>query len=57
LFNGTVRQNLDPFDTVSDADVWSALEKVNLKSYISTLALKLSDPVLQNGENFSVGQR
>ncbi|KAJ3362294.1 hypothetical protein HDU91_003500 [Kappamyces sp. JEL0680] len=57
LFNGTVRQNLDPFDTVPDADVWSALEKVNLKAYIALLPLKLSDPVLQNGENFSVGQR
>ncbi|KFH67840.1 hypothetical protein MVEG_06571 [Podila verticillata NRRL 6337] len=57
LFAGTVRENLDPFNEVSDADLWEALERAHLKSYISSLAGGLSYEVAQNGENFSVGQR
>jgi ABC-type multidrug transport system fused ATPase/permease subunit len=57
LFNGTVRQNLDPFDSVDDIVIWSALESVNLKAYIARLPLGLLNIVHQNGENFSVGQR
>lgn len=57
LFNGDIRENLDPFATVSDDELWSALERVNLKPYIATLTGGLSSAVLQNGENFSVGQR
>ncbi|KAF9319235.1 hypothetical protein BG003_009564 [Podila horticola] len=57
LFAGTVRENLDPFNDVSDTDLWEALERAHLKSYISSLAGGLSYEVAQNGENFSVGQR
>ncbi|KAG0019209.1 hypothetical protein BGZ82_000216, partial [Podila clonocystis] len=57
LFAGTVRENLDPFSEVSDADLWEALERAHLKRYISSLAGGLSYEVAQNGENFSVGQR
>ena len=28
LFSGTVRYNLDPFDTYSDVQLWNALEQV-----------------------------
>ena len=31
LFSGTVRSNLDPFNENSDADMWLALEHVQLK--------------------------
>ncbi|KAG0085536.1 hypothetical protein BGZ92_008914 [Podila epicladia] len=57
LFAGTVRENLDPFNEVSDTDLWEALERAHLKSHISSLAGGLSYEVAQNGENFSVGQR
>jgi ATP-binding cassette subfamily C (CFTR/MRP) protein 1 len=57
LFHGTVRQNLDPFNTLLDSDLWNALEKVNLKSYIASFELGLEHIVLANGENFSVGQK
>lgn len=33
LFSGTMRENLDPFKTASDADLWSALEQVQSNSY------------------------
>lgn len=57
LFNGTVRDNIDPFEKCDDESIWVALEKVNLKSYVASFPLGLSHRVLQNGENFSVGQR
>jgi ABC-type multidrug transport system fused ATPase/permease subunit len=57
LFSGTVRSNLDPFDQYSDAELWSVLEKAYLKETIAALEKGLLDPVSDNGENFSVGQR
>ncbi|KAG0197883.1 Multidrug resistance-associated protein 1 [Mortierella sp. GBA30] len=57
LFVGTVRDNLDPFDELQDAELWEALERAHLKDHISSLAGGLSFKVSQNGDNFSVGQR
>ncbi|KAF9272689.1 hypothetical protein BGZ88_004497 [Linnemannia elongata] len=57
LFAGTVRENLDPFDELEDADLWEALERAHLKDQISALHGGLSFKVSQNGDNFSVGQR
>ncbi|KAG0013666.1 hypothetical protein BGZ82_002067, partial [Podila clonocystis] len=57
LFAGTVRENLDPFDELQDADLWEALERAHLKEHIASLAGGLSFMVSQNGDNFSVGQR
>ncbi|KAF8980715.1 hypothetical protein BGZ46_003790 [Entomortierella lignicola] len=57
LFAGTVRENLDPFHELDDAELWTALERAHLKDYISSLNGGLSFEVAQNGENFSVGQR
>ncbi|KAG0368491.1 hypothetical protein BGX24_002797 [Mortierella sp. AD032] len=57
LFAGTIRENLDPFQEHSDADLWEALERAHLKDHIQTLQGGLSYEVASNGENFSVGQR
>ncbi|KAF8929241.1 Multidrug resistance-associated protein 1 [Dissophora ornata] len=57
LFAGTVRENLDPFRELEDAELWEALDRSHLKAYISSLPGGLSFEVSQNGENFSVGQR
>ena len=51
------RYNLDPFRTHTDEEVWMALERAHLKDAISNLPLKLQAPVVENGENFSVGER
>ena len=51
------RYNLDPFHAHADEDVWIALERAHLKDTISNLPLKLQAPVVENGENFSVGER
>ena len=57
VFSTTVRFNLDPFKSYSDVDIWNVLESVNMKDSISSLPGKLLEPVLEGGENFSVGQR
>ncbi|XP_070538850.1 ATP-binding cassette sub-family C member 5-like [Ptychodera flava] len=57
LFVGTVRYNLDPFSEHSDEELWSALEKAYMKNAISALEKQLEAPVVENGENFSVGER
>ncbi|KAF9287125.1 hypothetical protein BGZ68_002228 [Mortierella alpina] len=57
LFAGTVRENLDPFNELADPALWEALERSNLKDYISSLPGGLTFQVAQHGENFSVGQR
>jgi ATP-binding cassette, subfamily C (CFTR/MRP), member 4 len=36
VFSGTIRRNLDPFNEYSTADIWKALEDVDLKDYIQT---------------------
>ncbi|XP_071345317.1 ATP-binding cassette sub-family C member 12 [Trachinotus anak] len=57
LFIGTVRYNLDPFDNYTDEEIWAALEKTYMKDSISRLEGRLQAQVLENGENFSVGER
>ncbi|KAJ3004980.1 hypothetical protein HKX48_000967, partial [Thoreauomyces humboldtii] len=57
LFTGTIRGNLDVEGTFSDADVWQVLERINLKKYVASLPEKLEAPVVEGGDNLSVGQR
>lgn len=48
-------RNLDPFTKHTDADIWRALEDVELK-HIATGPLGLEFVVFSNGANFSVGE-
>jgi len=57
LFTGTLRTNLDPFGQCSDFEIWNALESCHMKQTIENLTDKLEERVLENGENYSVGQR
>lgn len=57
LFSGTLRFNLDPTGVFADADLWAALEGVNCRSFVAELTAKLETPVVDFGENFSLGQR
>ncbi|RKP26406.1 P-loop containing nucleoside triphosphate hydrolase protein, partial [Syncephalis pseudoplumigaleata] len=57
MFKGTLRFNLDPFDQYSDADLWHALEAVDLKRRIESLPYKLDSPVTEDGKNYSAGER
>ncbi|MFT7810214.1 multidrug resistance-associated protein 5-like isoform X2 [Arapaima gigas] len=57
LFIGTIRSNLDPWSHYTDAEIWEALEKTHMKDTITQLPKLLQTDVLENGENFSVGER
>ncbi|XP_044278252.1 multidrug resistance-associated protein 5 isoform X3 [Varanus komodoensis] len=57
LFSGTVRSNLDPFTQYSEEQIWDALERTHMKDCVSQLPMKLESEVMENGENFSVGER
>ncbi|KAJ2292050.1 hypothetical protein IW139_000547 [Coemansia sp. RSA 353] len=57
LFAGTVRENLDPFNSYSDQNIWQALEHAHLADFIRTKDERLEFVVMQSGENFSIGQR
>ncbi|KAJ2726275.1 hypothetical protein GGI07_000752, partial [Coemansia sp. Benny D115] len=57
LFAGSVRENLDPFASYSDEQIWLALEHAHLADVIRDRAEGLDFVVTQGGENFSVGQR
>ncbi|CAJ2513378.1 Uu.00g014970.m01.CDS01 [Anthostomella pinea] len=52
LFSGTVRTNLDPFDTYSDPQLWDAIRTAGLQG-----VLHLSDVVDDEGANLSLGQK
>ncbi|ORY53612.1 P-loop containing nucleoside triphosphate hydrolase protein [Rhizoclosmatium globosum] len=56
-FKGTLRYNLDPFGVYQDAQLWSALESVELKGSVEQMADGLESPVAENGSNWSVGER
>uniref|UniRef100_A0A6Q2WTJ5 ATP-binding cassette, sub-family C (CFTR/MRP), member 2 n=1 Tax=Esox lucius TaxID=8010 RepID=A0A6Q2WTJ5_ESOLU len=57
LFSGTLRMNLDPFETFSDEEIWGVLELSHLKDYVGGLQEGLNHEVSEGGENLSVGQR
>ncbi|RKP09032.1 putative ATP-binding cassette transporter protein YOR1 [Thamnocephalis sphaerospora] len=57
LFHGTVRSNLDPFSRYTDQELWDALDRADMKTYVAGLADGLDAEVSEGGENFSAGQR
>lgn len=60
LFGGTVRSNLDPFNTHTDLELWSALRQAHLVDDAddgTQTQINLETPVEDEGTNFSLGQR
>eukprot|EP01071_Lankesteria_metandrocarpae_P003569 Lankesteria_metandrocarpae@DN3045_c0_g1_i1.p1 len=57
LFAGTLRHNLDPFEGHTDADLWDALEKSHLKSFVESIPDRLGFEIDGKGDNLSMGQR
>ena len=62
LFQGTIRENLDPFSENNDIDLWEALRRVHLLDGDGTPKLEdtrfhLDKNVGDEGLNFSLGQR
>ncbi|KAF9433662.1 Multidrug resistance-associated protein 4 [Entomortierella beljakovae] len=58
LFVGTIRSNLDPFHRRTDQEIWAALDAVHLSDSIKqNMPQKLETQIIENGRNFSLGQR
>ena len=57
LFSGSLRRNLDLLEQLEDADLWRALEDVQLKALVESLEGQLDHELLEHGVNISVGER
>ncbi|XLR29410.1 hypothetical protein HN51_049303 [Arachis hypogaea] len=57
MFEGTVRNNLDPLEEYTDEQIWEALDKCQLGDEVRKKEGKLDSPGFENGENWSMGQR
>ncbi|GAB2290275.1 ATP-binding cassette sub- C member 9 [Dionaea muscipula] len=57
MFGGTVRGNLDPLRQYSDREIWEALDKCQLGDLVRAKEGRLESTVVENGENWSMGQR
>jgi len=60
LFSGSVRTNLDPFNSYEDSRLLDVLNRVGLFNQggdSTSVVTSLSDPVFEGGTNFSVGQK
>ncbi|TGO17401.1 hypothetical protein BTUL_0018g00680 [Botrytis tulipae] len=57
LFEGTVRDNLDPGHVHDDTELWSVLEHARLKDHVSTMSGGLEAKIQEGGSNLSQGQR
>ncbi|KAM0050640.1 putative ABC-type xenobiotic transporter [Helianthus debilis subsp. tardiflorus] len=57
LFEGTIRSNIDPIGQHSDEEIWRSLERCQLNDVVASKPGKLDSAVVDNGDNWSVGQR
>ncbi|KAM3082917.1 ATP-binding cassette glutathione S-conjugate transporter ycf1 [Clarireedia jacksonii] len=57
LFEGTIRDNLDPGHVHDDTELWSVLEHARLKDHVSTMNGGLEAKIQEGGSNLSQGQR
>uniref|UniRef100_A0A0E0JYL2 MRP-like ABC transporter n=1 Tax=Oryza punctata TaxID=4537 RepID=A0A0E0JYL2_ORYPU len=56
MFEGTLRNNIDPLEEYSDEQIWEALDSCHLGE-VRKNELKLDSTVTENGSNWSAGQR
>lgn len=57
LLQGTLRENLDPFNHHSNDNVWEALRLAQLDEVVQDLDGELDCAIAASGSNFSFGQR
>ncbi|TVU30223.1 hypothetical protein EJB05_21833, partial [Eragrostis curvula] len=57
MFEGTLRSNIDPLEEYSDTQIWEALDSCHLGEEVRKNELKLDCAVIDNGKNWSAGQR
>ena len=57
LFSGSLRKNLDLVEQFHDADLWQALDDVQMKEFVESLEGKLDHELMEHGANISAGER
>ncbi|GAB7347940.1 hypothetical protein MBLNU459_g5452t1 [Dothideomycetes sp. NU459] len=57
LFEGTVRDNLDPGHVHDDTELWSALDHARLRDHVTSMKGGLEAQINEGGSNLSQGQR
>ncbi|GMJ04421.1 multidrug resistance-associated protein 14, ATP-binding cassette C10 [Hibiscus trionum] len=57
LFGGSVRYNIDPLEQHTDSEIWEVLEKCQLREAVQAKEGGLNSIVVQDGSNWSTGQR
>ncbi|KAJ7623378.1 P-loop containing nucleoside triphosphate hydrolase protein [Roridomyces roridus] len=57
LFEGTLRENIDPIGIHDDVDIWAALGQAHLREYVEGLPDGLDATVREGGQSLSSGQR
>ncbi|KAH7102795.1 metal resistance protein ycf1 [Auriculariales sp. MPI-PUGE-AT-0066] len=57
LFEGTLRENVDPTGVYSDEQIWEALAQSHLKEYVQGMPGGLDAQVREGGSSLSAGQR
>ncbi|KAL0903975.1 hypothetical protein M5K25_026041 [Dendrobium thyrsiflorum] len=57
LFHGSVRYNLDPLAAYTDQQIWEVLEKCQLREAVLEKGSGLDSLVVEDGSNWSMGQR
>lgn len=57
MLQGTIRQNLDPFEEKKDEEILTVLREVNLHDHIDKMQDKLETVVSESNNLFSVGQK
>ncbi|KAJ8478954.1 hypothetical protein OPV22_022681 [Ensete ventricosum] len=57
LFHGSVRYNLDPLGQYRDQQIWEVLDKCQLQEAVQEKQKGLDSLVVEDGSNWSMGQR
>lgn len=58
LFEGSLRNNIDPTNKASDAAIWQALEQAHLRDHVvKSMGSTLDAEISEGGSNLSSGQR
>lgn len=58
VFEGSIRENIDPMEEYSDEEIWKVLELSHLKSHVLGMGKDgLLTQLTEGGSNLSVGQR
>ena len=57
LWEGTLRDNMDPTGTYNDEQLWKSLSQARLKDHVASLPGGLDALLTEGASNFSAGQR